>query len=63
MSEVFYQTKVNPELKKYKKFKKEMDKRIEKEGLQKCFESVRDNKDLFDREYYMKSLEEKGFRF
>ena len=51
------------EEKEYKKHREMMNKVLQKEALQSYYESVKNNKDLFDREYYIEQLKKKGFEF
>ncbi|WP_010247115.1 hypothetical protein [Acetivibrio cellulolyticus] len=62
MVEVIYKTGEAKEIKEYKKFQKIQNERLKREGLKSFIESVKNNKDLFDREYYIKVLEEKGIK-
>lgn len=62
MIEVIYKTGEAKELKEYRKFQELQNERLKREGLKSFIETVKNNKDLFDREYYIKVLEEKGIK-
>lgn len=43
--------------------KKKMDRINRQTALEQYYQDVLNNKDLFDREYYIAHLEKKGFKF
>jgi hypothetical protein len=57
---VTYQIPKYPEMADYKKAKATQEERFQNNGLQRMYEAVKNNPNLFDREYYIHVLFEKG---
>lgn len=50
-------------IEEYQRLKEKQERMYAAQGLQSYYESVRGNKDMFDREYYKTQLKAKGFVF
>ena len=51
------------DIKSYHKFIEEQMKKRHKENEIEYYEYIKNNKDIFEREYYVEQLKKKGFTF
>lgn len=63
MIEIIYPVGEAEVIKEYKKYQSSHKECINRDSLQSFYETIRDNLNYFDRDYYIKVLEEKGYKF